>query len=362
MKKLFVSFAALAMIIPALAQNNARTIISLTPGLPSVKDMMEDFKEQHTPYGGYNSPGGNPLVAFADRHKDAEDRIRELPKEYASDVSSFGKMDESSAKASAMGRLSGMGLSASDIAKMQSGNLSEAEQMALANKVMKAQGGMTSGDLAKLGKIMEDAQNSGSREQVEEAAKQLSAIQSRSSSYKSACSSGLLKMQEMDRTILDCLKEGGNRKEAARQKGYDLYEKKYRSQVKEIENGLHQAIMDGAFEEIPALGTEERCAAAAKRYEALTKQKFAIECKFYEEYLPVWRSAIAGTMEYYKTDVMKLSQEREAFRKEMFSQTGDSAFMAPAFTPQAVAQEYFNLSMDILDYELNLPDDQISME
>lgn len=362
MKKLFITLAALAVIIPAMAQNNAQTIISLTPGLPSVKDIMEDFKEQHTPYEGYNPPGGNPLQAFADKHLDAERIIRELPNDYAPDVSSLGNMDESSAMASAMGRMSGMGLSASDIAKMQSGNLSEAEQMALANKVMKAQGGMTSDDLAKLEKMMGDAQNSGSQEQMAEAAKQLSAIQSRGSSSKSARSTGILKMQEMDRTLLDGLKEGNSREEAARQKGYDLYEKKYRTQVKEIEKGLHQAIMDGAFEECPVPGTEERCAAAARRYEALTKQKFAVECKFYEEYLPVWRSAIAGAMEYYKTDVMKLSKEREAFRKEMFTQTGDTAFMAPAFTPQSVAQEYFSLSKDILDYELNLPDDQISME
>ena len=72
MKKIFVTLAALAMIIPAWAQNNARTIISLTPALPSTQALMEDFKENHAPYEGYDSPGGNPLQAFLDKHYEAE--------------------------------------------------------------------------------------------------------------------------------------------------------------------------------------------------------------------------------------------------------------------------------------------------
>ena len=360
MKKIFVTLAALAMIIPAWAQNNARTIISLTPALPSTQALMEDFKENHAPYEGYDSPGGNPLQAFLDKHYEAEQVIRELPTESKPDLSSVGKMNAGSAKASAMGRLSGMGLSASDIAKMQSGELSEAEQKALANKVMKAQGGMTSDDISKLGKIME-AQNSGSPEEAAELAKQLSAVQARGSSSQGS-RAGLLRMNEMDRTLIDSFKEGDNRKAAAQEKGHQLYEKKYRSQVKEIEKGLRQAIMDGALDELPVPGTEERCAAAAKRFEALIRQRFAVECRFYEEYLPIWRSAIAGAMEYYKTEVMKLSEEREAFRSQMFAQTGSTEFMAPAFTPEAVARMYFDLSKDIADYILELPDDKISME
>ena len=151
----------------------------------------------------------------------------------------------------------------------------------------------------------------------------------------------------MDRTLLDALKEGDNRKEEARQKGCELYEKKYRGQVIEIEKGIHQAIMDGALDELPAPGTEARCEAAAKRFQALNRQRFAIECKFYEEYLPIWRNAIAGAMQYYKTDVMKLSEEREAFRAQQFAQTGGSEFMAPAFTPASVAQSYFDIAKDI---------------
>ena len=67
-------------------------------------------------------------------------------------------------------------------------------------------------------------------------------------------------------------------------------------------------------------------------------------------------------MEYYKTEVMKLSEEREAFRAQQFAQTGGSEFMAPAFTPASVAQNYFDIAKDIADYKLELPDDSVSME
>ena len=361
MNKIIVTLAALAILIPASAQNNARRIISLTPALPTAKDMLEDYKEEHTPYNDYNGPGGKALQSFLDKHKDAEDIIRELPSEYTPDISSIGKMTPGSAKGAAMGRMSGMGLSAADIAKLQSGELSEEEQLALANKMMKAQGGPTSSDLEKINKMMEAQNAGGDPKQAEEIGKQLSAVQSRGSSTKGS-RAGILKLNEMDRTLLDALKEGDNRKDVARQKGIELYEKKYRGQIKEIGKGLHQAIMEGALDELPAPGTEARCEAAAKRFQALIKQRFAVECKFYEEYLPIWRSAISGAMEYYKTDVMKLSEEREAFRAQQFAQTGSTEFMAPAFTPEAIAQQYFDLAKDIVDYELELPDDSVSME
>lgn len=350
MKKIIVTLAALALLIPASAQNNARKIISLTPALPTVKDLLEAYKEEYTPYDEYKGPGGRALELFLDKHKDAEDIISELPSKYTPDMSSLGKMTQGSAKGAAMGRMSGMGLSAADIQKLQSGELSEEEQLAFANKVMKAQGGPTSSDLETISKMME-AQNSGANPEQ--------AFRSASGKGKNA---GLLKINEMDRNLLEALKAGDNRKDEARQKGYDLYEKKYRAQVKEIEKGIHQAIMEGALEELPAPGTEARCEAAAKRFQALKKQEFAIECKFYEEYLPIWRSAIAGSMEYYKTEVMKLSEEREAFRAQQFAQTGSTEFMAPAFTPDAVAQQYFDLAKDIADYKLELPDDSVSTE
>jgi hypothetical protein len=361
MKKIIVTLAALALLIPASAQNKANKIISLTPALPTVKDLLEDFKEDGTPYDEYKGPGGKALELFLDKHKDAEDIIRELPSEYTPDVSSLGKMTPGSAKGAAMGRMSGMGLSAADIQKLQSGELSEEEQLAFANKVMKAQGGPTSSDLETISKMME-AQNAGANpEQAAEIGKQLSTYQSRGASGKGK-KSGILQLNEMDRTLLDAFKEGDNRKEEARQRGCELYDKKYRGQVIEIEKGIHQAIMDGALDELPAPGTEARCEAAAKRFHALKMQEFAIECKFYEEYLPIWRNAIAGAMQYYKTDVMKLSEEREAFRAQQFAQTGSTEFMAPAFTPDAVAQQYFEIAKDIADYKLELPDDSVSME
>ena len=195
MKKIIVTLAALALLIPASAQNNARKIISLTPELPTVKDLLEAYKGEYTPYDEYKGPGGRALELFLDKHKDAEDIISELPSEYTPDVSSLGKMTQGSAKGAAMGRMSGMGLSAADIQKLQSGELSEEEQLAFANKVMKAQGGPTSSDLETISKMME-AQNAGANpEQAAEIGKQLSTYQSRSASGKGK-NAGLLKINE----------------------------------------------------------------------------------------------------------------------------------------------------------------------
>ena len=100
MKKIIVTLAALALLIPASAQNNARKIISLTPALPTVKDLLEAYKEEYTPYDEYKGPGGRALELFLDKHKDAEDIISELPSEYTPDVSSLGQTSKNSNRAS----------------------------------------------------------------------------------------------------------------------------------------------------------------------------------------------------------------------------------------------------------------------
>ena len=338
MKKIVIVLAASMLLsVTAFSQVPAEKIISMTPGLPSVTQLLDCYKAAEDP--SHNTALEKDYVSdFLEAWDDARSKISDMREAskgsgLTSDimnsqvngvsVKQAAGMTEADARKLAqstmMGRLGSMGLDAGDLAKMQSGNLSEAEQQEMANKVMKSMGGV--------------------------------------SPVEKGRGAALMNLGNYDRNIMDGLKVGEKMKEDARAKGLDIYEKKYRARVRELENGMKQAIRDGAFEELPAPGTEARCAAAAERFRQLNYQEFEVLCKFYEEYIPVWRNAITGAMEHFKTKVMDQSRNREAFRSKMFAQTHSTEFAAPAFTPDVIAMEYFEIAKDVAEFQLELPSD-----
>ena len=343
MKKIFTILAASMLLsVTAFSQVPAEKIISMTPGLPSVTQLLDCYKAAEDP--SHETVLEKDYVSdFLEAWDDARSKISDMREAYKGtgipsdiinaqtqgvSVKQAAGMTEADARKLAqstmMGRLGSMGLDAGDLAKMQSGNLSEAEQQEMANKVMKSMGGISIENIQQM-QGMTDEQRAAYMQSVDptgEAARRLAASEAKSAKEKER-GAALMNLANYDRDIMEGLKAGEKMKD----------------------------------EELPAPGTEARCAAAAERVRQLNYQKFEVLCKFYEEYIPVWRNAITRAMEHFKTKVMDQSRNREAFRSKMFAQTRSTEYAAPAFTPDAIAMEYFEISRDVVDYQLELPSD-----
>ena len=368
--------AILFMSAPLKAQLSTQ-IFSLTPALPTDEELLLYFRENHDP--SYTATEESPVSKYLDRHEDADRKISELMEASKSDKMYEQAMDSKTSlgitarQAAGMnpdqlknmalkGRLSGSGLNASDLATLQAGNVSEADQNAMVNKMMKARSGVSMDEIMQM-QGMTDEQRAAymqSRDPNGEAAKKIAANKAQIAAGN-VKATALMKLQNYDKTILDGLRKWDEYSDAAKSKGMEIYENKYRAHVKEIEKGIFQAIQDGALVEIPEPGTEARCAAAAERFSQLNARKLELTYKFYEEYIPIWRNAVVSTMELYRTEVLEASESREAYRQKMYAQTQSLDYVAASLLPEFVANEYFKVSLDIVHYELELPDDSIHL-
>ena len=174
MKKTLITAITLACAFALQAQTSPETIMSWCPALPSESDMIRF----HTETAREQTPSQPNLYEdFANALKKAQDKAAAvMGKEGASvdkimsskvsgtdiTVSQATDLDEAQARQMAQNKMAstmgGLGLSMEDLARMQDGELSEAEQMALANKVMMAQtGGLSMEDLQRM-EHMTDAQ------------------------------------------------------------------------------------------------------------------------------------------------------------------------------------------------------------
>jgi len=371
MKRHLQILAALMIMVAPLKAQSPESVFALTPALPSSYDLLQDFKVKQDD----KSVTTNPVDKFRDAYEQNERKVKDLNNDSANknrlleqamnsktslgisagQVAGMSESDlKSMAGASMMGNLSSMGLSASDLAKMQSGNLSEEDQQALINKVMKAKGGITSDDIQKMQSMSEEqrAEYMQSQDPAGLAKQRMEKSQNMAKANKSK-GAAIMGLQSYDAKILAGMNKSLEMEDATRAKGIELFKKKYSAQVHACIEGMREAIRDGALEEIPE--DPARSAAASKRLEQFSAQKYKYICDFYEEYLPIWRGTIVSIMDNLKNDVLKVSEEREAMRQRLYAQTQSADFVAPAFTPMMVASDYFDKAGDILEYELDLP-------
>ena len=166
MKKIVIS--ALAAIGTALqAQTSPETVMSWCPALPTEAEIIR-FQAETAHDQTLTQP--ELFNDFADKLKAAQTKANAVfKKETVSTekvmasktsgtdltVAQATQLSEAQARQLAQNKLTstmtGLGLSAEDMARMQSGDLSEAEQMALANKVMMAQtGGISMEDIQRM--------------------------------------------------------------------------------------------------------------------------------------------------------------------------------------------------------------------
>ena len=177
MKNSVLAAALMLLCISARAQMTPEAVMGMTPDLPAAAALLDYYDQTCKPYGNGVS-GPDVISQFLEAWNAAGEQISQMRGKtltpamrqdiLKSKATSTGQsvqeaagMSEADARKLAQGtmdsRLAGLGLSQADLARMQSGNLSEAEQKALANKVMAARtGGMTSKDIQAMQNMQSD--------------------------------------------------------------------------------------------------------------------------------------------------------------------------------------------------------------
>ncbi len=366
MKKLFVTLFALAMLLPARAQMTPEAVMAMTPDLPSSAQLLRHWNEHNDP-NRKEAPDSDILNEFMEAWRDAQQQINDMQakslapgvrhdvmagkvggtKKTASQVS---QMSESEAKALAMstmkGRLSSMGLSQADVAKMQSGNLSEAEQKALADKMMAAQtGGLTTKDV----EAMENMSDEQRKEFMEQSGLGASVSKKMNADKGKRASSQkqyqlVTKMTGLAQDEYSLQQKAYGMIETARKEGMDLFNRKYGK-------------ADASYRaEMQALaGPAEEDDAAAARLRATWTAWFKNRSNFYAEFIPMYRDAVVGAMDCSRAQILPLKRQRKEVMEQLYALTGSAEYALSETVPFEASSMYFELSEKIVDFELELP-------
>lgn len=372
MKKILLAAAGALLFVSASAQVTPEAIMGMTPDLPSAASLLQYYKDYHHPDGrGVSDP--NVISTFQEAWRSAHAQINEMQekgmapsltqKAMASKVGGTGKtaaevsrMSESEAKNLAMatmqGRLSSLGLSQADLNKLQGSKLSEEEQKAMASKVMAAQmGGITAKDIEAMSNMTPEQrrdfmQESGLGESV---SAKMAADRSKHAANRNMTAL-IMEMQGLDARIKVKTDEVLGKKAAIEKEGLRIYNEKYKKRVSDAEAGMEAAIRDGALEEKPA--DPARSKAAYDRFVAFRNARYAALCDFYAEYIPLYRNAVAASMDCCRAELLPLMKQKQQIQEKLYAQTQDASYALTDIVPLPAAQLYFERAYDIIDFEL----------
>ncbi len=354
MKKLFVTLFALAMLLPARAQMTPEAVMAMTPDLPSSAKLLNHWNEHNDP-NRKEAPDSDILNEFLESWRDARQQIEEMQAKSLAPgaqktASQASQMSESEAKALAMstmkGRLSSMGLSQADVAKMQSGNLSEAQQKALADKMMAAQtGGLTTKDV----EAMENMSDEQRKEFMEQSGLGASVSKKMNADKGKRATSQkqyqlVTKMTGIAQEEYNLQQKAYGMIETARKEGLALFNRKYGE-------------ADASYRaEMQALaGPAEEDEAAAARLRAAWTAWFTNRSRFYAEFIPMYRDAVVGAMDCSRSQILPLKRQRKEVMEQLYALTGSAEYALSETLPFEASSMYFELSEKIVDFELELP-------
>ncbi|MDD7257713.1 MAG: hypothetical protein PUH24_05490 [Prevotellaceae bacterium] len=373
MNRLFIIVAALMLFcIPAHSQMTPEAIMEATPDLPSVAALLHEFKEHHDPYRT-TAPDANPSADFMEAWRSARRKIEDAKQKFMTPglrqnvmdakVGGTNKtsrevsdMSESEVKSMAMStmknRIGALGLSQADLAKLQSGNLSEAETKALAGKVLAAQtGGLTEKDIEAMSNMTEEQRKDFMQESGLGASisAKMGADKGKRSKNKQEYQL-ITKLQALEVRIKAVTDDFGNKKNQTRQAGYALYERSYKARIADFEAQMCAAVQDGALEEKPV--DAEKTKAANARFKAAHESLFKTFCDFYGQYIPMWRNHVTGCMDDCRSKLLPLLRQKQDLQEQLYALTRQADYALSAFTPIYAGDLYFELAEKVVDYEL----------
>ncbi len=368
MKKIIITLFALAMLLPARAQMTPEAVMGMTPDLPTTADLLNYWKERNDPFRT-EAPDSYILDEFREAWNAANDQIQDMQEKtlapgmkknaMAGKVAGTNKtagevanMSEAEAKALAMssmqGRLSSMGLSQADFAKLQSSNLSDEEAKAMASKVMAKQtGGLTAKDIEAMSHMSDEEraafmQESGLGESM--TAKMNADKGKRTSSQKQY--QLVTELTSLSRQEYALQQKTIGMIESARKEGVALFDRKYR----EADKRFRAEIAANQIPEKPEPGFDVE--AALTRLRAAESGWFSNMSRFYAEYIPLYRDAVAGAMDCCRAQLLPVKRQHKEVMEKLFALTQSAEYALSDSVPFEASSMYFELSEKITEFEL----------
>ena len=369
MKKIIITLFALAMMLPAKAQMTPEAVMGMTPDLPSTAALLNYWKNHNDPFHN-EYPNSDLLGEFMEAWNAANDQIQDMQEKtlapgmkknaMAGLVAGTNKtagevanMSEAEAKALAMstmkGRISSMGLSQADFAKLQGGNLSDEEAMAMASKVMAKQtGGLTAKDIEAMSHMSDEEraafmQESGLGESM--TAKMNADKGKRASSQKQyQLATELISLGQKEHSLQQKAIE---MIESAKKEGVALFDRKYRKADAEYQAQISRANFE-AEEAISAADVK----AAQARLRAAQSGWFNNMSRFYAEYIPMYRDAVAGAMDCCRAQLLPVKRQHKEVMEKLYALTQSAEYALSDSVPFEASYMYFELSEKITEFEL----------
>ena len=369
MKKIIITLFALAMMLPAKAQMTPEAVMGMTPDLPSTAALLNYWKERNDPFRT-EAPDSYILDEFREAWNAANDQIQDMQEKtlapgmkknaMAGLVAGTNKtagevanMSEAEAKALAMstmqGRLSSMGLSQADFAKLQRSDLSDEEAKAMASKVMAKQtGGLTAKDIEAMSHMSDEEraafmQESGLGESM--TAKMNADKGKRASSQKQyQLATELISLGQKEHSLQQ---KAIGMIESARKEGVALFDRKYRKADAEYQAEISRANVE-AEEAISAADVK----AAQARLDAALSAWFSNMSRFYAEYIPLYRDAVAGAMDCCRAQLLPVKRQHKEVMEQLYALTRSAEYALSDSVPFEASYMYFELSEKITEFEL----------
>ena len=369
MKKIIITLFALAMMLPAKAQMTPEAVMGMTPDLPSTAALLNYWKNHNDPFHN-EYPNSDLLNEFREAWNAANDQIQDMQEKtlapgmkknaMAGLVAGTNKtagevanMSEAEAKALAMstmkGRISSMGLSQADFAKLQGGNLSDEEARAMASKVMAKQtGGLTAKDIEAMSHMTDEQraafmQESGLGESM--TAKMNADKGKRASSQKQyQLATELISLGQKEHSLQQ---KAIGMIESAKKEGVALFDRKYRKADAEYQAEISRANVE-AEEAISAADVK----AAQARLDAALSAWFSNMSRFYAEYIPLYRDAVAGAMDCCRAQLLPVKRQHKEVMEQLYALTRSAEYALSDSVPFEASYMYFELSEKITEFEL----------
>ena len=369
MKKIIITLFALAMMLPAKAQMTPEAVMGMTPDLPSTAALLNYWKNNNDPFHN-EYPNSDLLNEFMEAWNAANDQIQDMQEKtlapgmkknaMAGLVAGTNKtagevanMSEAEAKALAMstmqGRLSSMGLSQADFAKLQRSDLSDEEAKAMASKVMAKQtGGLTAKDIEAMSHMTDEEraafmQESGLGESM--TAKMNADKGKRASSQKQyQLATELISLGQKEHSLQQ---KAIGMIESAQKEGVALFDRKYRKADAEYQAEISRANVE-AEEAISAADVK----AAQARLDAALSAWFSNMSRFYAEYIPMYRDAVAGAMDCCRAQLLPVKRQHKEVMEKLYALTQSAEYALSDSIPFEASYMYFELSEKITEFEL----------
>lgn len=372
MKKILITLVAAALAVPAMAQMTPEAVMGMTPDLPSTAALLGDWRAANSP-GDVDVPDSDVINKFMEAWNRANDQIQDMQAKTLAPslqrsamggkvagtnktVSQVAGMSEAEAKAMAMSglssRLSSMGLSQADFARLQGSELSEEEAKAMASKVMAAQtGGLTAKDIEAMSNMTEEQRAQFMQESglgASMTAKMNAGRGQRASNQKQY--QLVTEMSRLGQEELRLQNKATNMIESAKKEGIALFDRKYRKTDEAMQEEIHQAVL---AEENTAENGGAAHQAAMARVKAACIKWFEYRSSFYAEYLPSYRNAVAGAMDCCRAELLPVQRQRQDIQEQLYALTQSAEYALSEDIPFNAAYMYFELSEKITDYNLD---------